>query len=169
METLGDADIKTLLEKNSYSIEIGGKSEAELEQALTEKPFFLSGYASDMMQSLDIGTRAKSREIRVTRATPGNFGLTHSPTTEELYTYAEQFGLDRLPAEAGPHARLQDRNQHTGDWYYIAMNPISYRGGDDPGVFGVGRGEDGLWLAGRWAGPASRWSLDEVFVFGLRE
>ncbi|MEK7129961.1 MAG: hypothetical protein AAB803_02990 [Patescibacteria group bacterium] len=168
MENLQGTDIETAIKKNSYSIEIGGKSEAELERALTKNPFSLGDYARDMMHSLDFGTLAKSREIRVAKLRLGDLGFTGYPTIAHIFEQAPKLGLELLPAEAGPHARLQDRNQRSGDWYYIAMNPITDRNGS-PDVFEVARYEDALWLHSPWAGPGDHWSLGNAFVFGLRK
>jgi len=168
MEIITSTDIETVIKKNSYSIEIGGESEAELEWALTKSPFSLCDYARDMMQSLEFGTLAKSREIRVAKVALGDLGFIGYPTTAHILEQTPKLGLELLPAEAGPHARLQDKNQHSGDWYYIAMNPIADRNGYLD-VFRLASNEDGLWLDGRWASPSNDWDLDDAFVFRLRK
>lgn len=168
MEILKNTGIETVIKQNSYSIEIGGMSEPQLESALGKKPFVLADYARDMMQSLDFSTFAKSREIRVAKLRLFDLGFTGYPTTAQILKQASKLGLELLPAEAGPHARLQDRDQRSGDWYYIVINPIAGRDGD-PDEFRVARDGDGLWLGSRWTGPGAHWYLDETFVFGLRK
>lgn len=135
---------------------------------LSQNPFFVSDWARGTMQSPDFSTLGRRTEIEVARLTPADVGFIQYPTTEQFFDQAASFGLALLPAEAGPHARLQDRNQHPGDWYHIAMDPISDRYGD-PGVFTLERFGGGLWLDGGWADPGGHWDLDDAFVFGLRK
>jgi hypothetical protein len=168
MEILKSTGIETAIKKNSYSIEIGGMSEAQLERALTERPFSLSDIARYMMQSLSFSTFAESREIRVTRVTLGDLGFTEFPTIAHIFEQVPKLGLELLPAEASPHARLQDRYQRLGVWYHIAMNPIADRNGD-PDAFEVGRDRDTLWLSSYWTDPSDHWGLGNTFVFGLRK
>lgn len=160
--------IERAIKKGTRPIEIGGLSESQLERAFTEKPFFLRNSAREMMQSFDFDTLAKSREIRVARVILGDIGFTGFPTRAYIFEQAPKLGLEILPAEAGPHARLQDRNQRSGDYYYIAMNPITDRS-RNPSVFKVECNDDDLWLTTRWANLHDRFDPDLSFVFGLRK
>ncbi len=168
MEILKSTGIETAIKKGSYSIEIGGMSKLQLEHALTESPFSLEDRARDMLLSFDFGTLAEAREIRVTKVPLRDLGFTGYPMIDYILKQAPKLGLEPLPAEAGPHARLQDRNQRPGDWYYIAMNPIADRTGG-PDVFGVASFQGALWLSRYWASPSSHWNLDGTWVFGLRK
>ena len=168
MDRLRPNGIKEIIRKNSYPIEVGGKSPEVLMAELSQNLFFVSDWARDMMQSPDFATLGRRTEIEVARLTPADLGFIQYPTTEQFFDRAASFGLALLPAEAGPHARLQDRNQRPGDWYHIAMDPISDRLGS-PYVFKLGRDEGGLWLGSYWADPGHPWDLDDAFVFGLRK
>lgn len=160
--------IEGTIKKNSYRIEIGGKSPAELERTLTEKDIYVIDWARGMMRSPAFSTLGRSTEIQVARLTPGNLGFTQYPTTEQLYKQAQSFGLERLPAEAGPQARLQDTKQRQGDWYYIAMNPITNRYGHRH-IFSLERDGARLGIASPWAHPGYHWDLDSSFLFGVRK
>ena len=168
MERLSPGSIEETIRKNSYGIEIGGKSPQALMAELRQSHISVSDWARDMMESPDFATLGRRTEIEVARLTPADLGFIRYPTTEQFFDRAASFGLELLPAEAGQHARLQDGNQRPGDWYHIAMDPIADRYGG-PGVFLLGRGGGGLWLDGRWASPGDHWNLDNAFVFGLRK
>lgn len=47
------------------------------------------------------------------------------------------------------------------------MKQIAGRDGF-PAVFGLARGEGGLWVGNRWADPGSHWNPGDEFVFSLR-
>ena len=48
------------------------------------------------------------------------------------------------------------------------MEPIVDSDGD-PRLFGVGRGDSGLWLYGGWGSPDRFWSADDQWVFVRRK
>jgi len=118
-----------------------------------------------MMRSPDFLTLREQKEIKVTKVTLGDLGFTGHPTTAQILEQVPKLGLALLPAETGPHARLQDKTQSRGDSYYIGMNPLT----DIVGrllVFEVARDNtDLLCLWGGWAG--SMWHIDSTFVFGI--
>lgn len=168
MEILKSPGIETAIKKGGFSLEIGGMSELELEHALTKRPFSLRDYARGMMQSLDFGTFAISRKIRVALVTLGDLGFIGYPPTDQIFEQTPKLGLELLPAEAGPYARLHDRDQRREDWYCIAMNPIADRYGD-PRIFALARDGDALVLNSDWTGHGRHWNLDAPFLFGVRK
>jgi hypothetical protein len=171
METLTN-HIEAVIKKNSYIIEIGGKSELELEFELAEGSFLLSNFrksnycAQEMMQSDDFSVSTTSRQILVSRVKLLDLGFSAYPTREQIFEQTQKLGLELLPSETGPHARLQDRNQAFGNWYYIAMNPITVKN-HGPQIFALVRQGDGLWLASRVATSNTHFGLDAEFVFGI--
>lgn len=149
-------------------IEIGGKTREQLQQELKQNGVNVSSYAEDMMKSPDFATLPVAQMLDTIRLKVGDLGLSGYPTTDQVYKKAQELGLDLCPAEVGPQMRLQTKDQPLGDYYWIGMKQITDSGGD-PGVFGMGRYEGGLWLGDYWARPDDRWGPDDGFVFRLRK
>jgi len=149
-------------------LEIGGMTVEQIKQELRERNINISAYAKDMLDSKDFTTLENPEEIDLVRLKVGDLGFTQNATTDEIYTRAKELGLELCPAEVGPHQRLKELEQPLDDWYRIAMKQIVDRYGN-PVVFGLGRNDDGLWLGSHWAGPGSRWSPGDGFVFRLRK
>jgi len=151
------------------TIEIGGKSEKELEQDLEKAKINVFPSARDMMRNKDF-TVSQNKEktdlipLKVRDLFPDN--KVHA--TKEIYQRAQELGLELCPAEVGPNYRLQYQDQPLNEWLYIAMKQITARGGGQH-VFELGHGVDGLRLLGRWAHPSSEWYPFYSFVFRLRK
>lgn len=155
--------------KRVQTLEIGGKSLQQLEQELDQAGINVSSYARDMMHHRDFTTLETPQTIDLLWVPVQDFGLPRGGTTKEIFTRADALPfLERCPAEVGPHLRLVDKDQPLNTWYYIAMNTIPGRRGG-PSVFGLGHGEDGFWLDGRWAGPGDGWGPGGLLVFSLRK
>ncbi|TSC92198.1 MAG: hypothetical protein CEN92_72, partial [Candidatus Berkelbacteria bacterium Licking1014_96] len=146
---------------------IGGKTAQELEQELREQKINISNYARGMLRSNDFTTLSDAENIDLVRLKVCDLGVTSMATTKQIYTRAEEFGLELCPTEVGPHQRLKDLNQSLGDWYWVGMKPIAGRGGR-PIVLDLSRDADGLWLGDDWADPAARWDLASEIVFRSR-
>ena len=137
------------------SLEIGGKSERQLEQELQQAGIHISEYAKDMLHNKDFTTLAKLEtldtiRLKVADLLPGN------PTTDQIYAKAKELGLDLVPAETGAHYRLKYADQPLNESLFMGMKQITDRRGG-PSVFDLTRGDDGLWLHGHWAGRGLRW------------
>ena len=154
---------------NFQSLEIGGQTKEQLEQALERAGIKISDYARSMMKGKDF-TTAKRKEqndlVRLTVDALFNDGRNH--TTDEIYQKAKDFGLELCPAEVGPHLRLNYQDQPLGEWVYVAMKQITGSDGR-PFIFCVGRPEVGSWLYGSWAEPGGEWPPRYEFVFRLRK
>ncbi|MDO8584298.1 MAG: hypothetical protein Q7R83_03920 [bacterium] len=152
-----------------YDVQIGGQSEKQLEDALKRAGFQIGDYALQMMQNKDFQTAKEVEQNDLVRLSVQDlFHDQQAHTTDEVYKRAEKFGLELCPAEVGPHLRLKLADQPMGDWFYIAMKQIADADGG-PSVFRVSRDVGGLWLNGRWAGPARLWDPAGQFVFRLRK
>lgn len=149
-------------------LEIGGKTAQKLERELEQKNFKIYDYARDMLQSRDFTTLKNPEQIDLVRLKVQDLGFTSGTTTDQIYTRAQELGLELCPAEVGPHQRLKDIDQPMGDYYQIAMKQITDRDGG-PGVFGLERRAGGLWLHSNWALPGSKWRPGRGFVFRLRK
>ncbi len=141
---------------------------------------FPNGYATEMMNSPELKDSLEKRkaeeEIDLVPLTVSdlfnNDGQNH--TLQGIVAQAKKFGLKICPPETGPLYRIAytpdgelKKEQPMGEWRTIAMKPISSGPGRSPGVFGVGRDEDGIWLDDDWANPTDQWTPDDQFVFCL--
>jgi len=148
------------------NFEIGGKSSEQLETDLKNKKINITDYTKDILQSKGFTTLKNPEQIEIVRLKVRDLGFKNGATTQEIYTKAEELGLELCPAEVGPNLRLQYLDQPLGEYFWIAMKQITDRGGY-PSAFELGRNDVGLWLRGNWAHPASRWIPGLEFVFRL--
>lgn len=148
------------------TISIGGKTPKELQEELQKGKVNVSKSAEDMIKSKDFTTLKKPKNITILRLKVQYLELEGIPTTDKVYGRGEALGLDKCPAEVGPHKRLKDTDQPLGDLYFIAMKQITDRGGY-PSVFRLARGGHGLWLGDGWANSTLKWNPDNGLVFSL--
>lgn len=172
------------------SLEIGGMTAEELEQALEDAGIKTSTYSKSMLrnkrQFIDpVNKHNRERKgstetLDLVRLHIRDLGFTSMPTTRELLGEFDaegnltkegrihELGFEFCPLETGPYKRLADKDQSPGDWYYIGMQPVTASGGG-PGVFRCVRDGDGAWLSGRWALPDDHWYLDAGIVLRPRK
>lgn len=86
----------------------------------------------------------------------------------DICAKAQEFGLERCPAEAGPALRLQYGDQPRGEWLRIAMEAIAARNGVLL-IFGVVQDVVASSLYGTYGHPDYLWSASDRFVFGRRK
>ncbi|MDO8511974.1 MAG: hypothetical protein Q7S57_01770 [bacterium] len=149
------------------SVEIGGKTKDQLKQESEQAIVNISAYTKSMLDNKDFTTQESMEKINLIRLTVKDLGFKSGATTEEIYQRAFELGLERCPAEVGPNYRLQYLDQPMNERLYIGMKQITDSVGD-PGVFGLERNEDGLWLNGPWSEPARGWDPNESFVWIIR-
>jgi len=149
------------------TIEIGGKTKAELVEEMAGQNIKVGDYAKFMMNSKDFTTAKKPEPADFIKLKVGDLNL-QNPTTDQIYQKIQEFGLELCPAEVGPHYRLAYTDQPMDEWVCIGMKQISGSGGN-PYVFELRRDDAELWLGSRWAEPARRWNPDFGFVFRLRK
>lgn len=100
--------------------------------------------------------------------TLAEMGFTNPATWAQILERVRELG-DVCPPEVGPLMRLADTEQKKGEWYGVAMEPISVSGGY-PIVFYVGRDGGGeRWLDGDWVDPDYEWTLGGGLLFRLRK
>ncbi|MFA6486522.1 MAG: hypothetical protein WCT40_04110 [Candidatus Magasanikbacteria bacterium] len=150
------------------TIEIGGKTKAELEKEMEKQNIQISDYAKFMMNSKDFTTAKKPEPADLIKLKVGDLGFSNNPTTDEIYKKIQEFGLELCPAEVGPHYRLAYTDQPMDEWVNIGMKQISGPDGD-PDVFNLRRYGDGVWLIYYWTRPDDQWDPDDQFVFRLRK
>ncbi|MDP3799962.1 MAG: hypothetical protein Q8Q90_00885 [bacterium] len=148
-----------------HTLTIGGVLKDELLKKFGDG-FFISDWAKDIMSKPEFTTFPESTGIQLAKVMVKDLGFTEMPTTTELFNRIKEVG-SLCPAEVGPHLRLAFTDQPKGDWFSVAMEPIS---GSDGFllVFSVRRVDDGrLWLISRCADPDDRWGLESGVVFCL--
>ncbi|MBU3934801.1 hypothetical protein KKC00_02470 [Patescibacteria group bacterium] len=150
------------------TIDIGGKTKNELVAEMKGKNIQISGYTQSMLDSKDFTTAKKAEPTDLVRLKVGDLRLEGNPTTEQIYTKIQEFGLELCPAEVGPQYRLQYADQPADEYLYIGMKQITDSGGG-PSVFKLYRGDAELWLSHCWAEPTRKWHSDSQFVFRLRK
>ncbi len=155
-----------------WPLDIGGKPVDQLE-AEAKSVRTVSRYASDMMHNPKFTTLEEVTPVELIKLPVSALGLPGTPTTRQIFERAPQckvgdMTLELCRAEVGPHQAIKDTEQPLNDYYYIMHEPITDRDGD-PGVFGLGRNADGLWLHGGWARPGNGWDPDDQVVFTLRK
>lgn len=148
------------------TITIGGVLPSELTGHLERHGFRLSQWAREMTAKLS--TAKKQHKVSLVRVAVKDLGFTEMPTTTELFARAKEKGLGLCPAEVGPHLRLALADQSRGDYFWVAMEPITDSAGS-PLVFYLASHDGGQWLDSRCASPVSRWRLGREFVFLLRK
>lgn len=179
-------------EKESLKTEkiaVGDKNPEELLEAMKNRGIFLDLRAEQAMKSPDFmphtdkklnvfqeifkkafGERENkptTETVQIVRLKVKDLGFTNPPTTEKLFTKAEQLGLELCPAEIGPQYRLQYENQPTQEWVYIGMKPIDVSIGG-PGLFLLkNTSVDGSTLDLAMAGSSITWNLDREFAFRI--
>jgi hypothetical protein len=152
-------------------VTIGGipnkEPDYKLEKALEEQNIDIRRPARDIMRSFDFTTLPEHLELSIVKLKVEDLGFRDGATTEELYKRAEELGLALCPAELGPHLRLKDLRQPSGDLYFIAMKQIAdSRGRAD--VFALGQLFNDLWLSTPpWVRPVQKWPPESGFVFCL--
>ena len=150
------------------TMEVGGKTKEELLDELKAKGVNISDYAEAMMKHSDFVTSEKAEEMDFIRLSVGDLNIQGTLTTDAVYARAQELELELVPSDAGSHYRLNTLDQAMDDWVYMGMKQITDPYGY-PGVFGVARDGDGLWLNYDWAHPGNQWFPDNEFVFRLRK
>lgn len=112
-------------------MEIGGLSRAELKLRLRDMWRY---HDSDEQRLLDILPISREKqEISIVILSLGAMGFTRGATKKDVYKRAYELGLDLLPAEVGPHLRLQYIDQPTDDDVNIGMESLQIT----PGIRGL--------------------------------
>ena len=159
------------------SLDIGGMTAEELENALDREKINVSSYARSMLKNKrqfvnpannrESERRGETESLDLVRLRVRDLGFTSPPTTREIFVRAKEFGLELCPPETAVYQRFADKDQPSG-WYYIGMEPVTGSDGH-PYVFVLERSDGGLWLSGDWARPDSQWFLDYQVVFRVRK
>jgi hypothetical protein len=119
------------------TIRIGGKSAEQLIVEMKTQGIIVDGAVIYLMTRKAsknpppdhvFETTETEREIRIALVDGYDLGLTGEAFGDDMRTAAKKQGLNLLPAEAGPHLRLQYMDQQADEHLTVAMVPIkNYR------------------------------------------
>jgi hypothetical protein len=124
---------------------------------------YLSNFGKDILAKTEFSQTVEKYEL--VRFTVGQLGFPKGATTDEIYTKAEELGLELCPAEVGPQLRLQNTSK---EWMLIAMKQITGRYGG-PRVFDLDHFGDQPRLHAGNAKSDERWFSNDRFVFRFRK
>lgn len=151
------------------TLTIGGRTRNELLSAMTQRGVQVGFYARSMIDGEAFTTSPDPTEIDLVLVSVRDLQTGKDfPTTREIFEKADELGLNKVPAEVGPHYRLSHMDQPRGEYHVMGMDPITASDGR-PYVFAVAHDGYGLWLYGRWTNPSYRWPPGVKFVFSLRK
>lgn len=133
------------------------------EAMLKSKGIWVSDYALDLLKKTEFSHEGKTYDL--VQFTVEQLGFPRGATTDQIFTKAQELGLELCPAEVGPQLRL---SYSGSDWKYIAMKQIAYLRGY-PYVFDLYRNGGELVLDSPYAEPDGRWDDGYQFVFCVRK
>ena len=160
-------------EKTSFNvwktIKLGTHKDADsLCKAMKKANFTIGDWANDILGKPAFTVASAEEEIQLVNLSVADLGFKEGANYENICSKAKQLGLELCPNEVGPQLRLQYKDQPKGEYLRIAMEPITDSGGN-LSLFGVARGDDGLWLYGDSGRSGLFWGADGRFVFRLRK
>ena len=147
---------------------IGLKSADDFRGALKDGGFRISNWANDVLGMHAFTAASQETEVDLVVVSVAELGFKDGATRDDIYKRAVELGLELCSVEVGPQLRLQYKDQPTGEWLLIGMEPIT----DSDGylyVFDVGHGGDGLWLYGHGGRPDRLWHDGFRWVFLRRK
>ncbi len=124
--------------------------------------------ANDILGKPAFTVAESGTEVELIVASIAELGFKDGATRKNIYSRAEELGLDLCPPEVGPQLRLQYTYQPKGEWLVIAMEPITNSGGSLQ-LFYLGRGDDARWLDAHVGHPDGFWHCNYRFVFLCRK
>jgi hypothetical protein len=139
------------------------KTPAAYRKALKSTNFKIGSWGDDILNKVSISET--EQELDLVRRSVAELGFKDGAKYSDICAKAVELGLELCPNEVGPALRLQYKDQPRGEWFRVAMEPLTDSGGYLH-VFRLEHGEDGVWLYGGYGHPDDFWSSDSVFVFG---
>lgn len=137
--TLGKSKLHPFLEGKVYleTLTIGGRTGGELLSAMDQKGIQVGPHARSMIDNPAFTTSLVPRKLTLVDVATSTLvaGKGRYLTIQEIFDAADRLGLDKVPAEVGPHYRLSHMKRREEN-IVIGMDPIVASDGG-PGVFGV--------------------------------
>lgn len=119
----------------------GLKTAEDFRHALGQAKMTIGGWGEDLLGKSSFTASEMETEVDLVSISVGDLGFTQPADRREIMARAFELGLDLCPAEVGPQLRLQYPDQPKGEWFMIAMEPITGSDGY-PNVFCVGHDYD---------------------------
>jgi hypothetical protein len=174
----------------TYILEIGGKTESELQELLKQRGLKISGATKDYMRNEDFTDSLREPNPEESaRESAWNRQVLKSPTKvrlacfllsqlklqnhvriDSIYDRIRELGLGLCPPEVGPQFRAAYLKQSNGERIHIGMEPdyhnyYPHEQYTDPWILSVERDEKGFWLCDRLAYPRNGWNAYSQFLF----
>ena len=143
---------------------IGLTTADDFRTAIKQAGFRIGDWANDILGKPAFTVSEVEMELDLVNISVAELGFENGATRKEVYDRAIELGLALCPNEVGPQLRLQYKDQPRGEWFIVAMEPISDSVGDLE-VFFLAHRVGGLWLYCGNGHPGFRWVADTRFVF----
>ena len=132
-------------------------------KALRSHKCQVSNWACTILDDPTFTCATQALEVDLVIVFVARLGFRGGASLSDIYTRAQERGLELCPPEVGPALRLAYKNQQHGEQLTIAMNAIGDRS-DISRVFRIERGEY-PWLHSVLGATHLYWRSDDRFVF----
>jgi hypothetical protein len=144
----------------------GLKTADDFRKSFKDNGFKVSDWANDILGKPAFTVATEETELYLVVVSVAELGFKNGATCKNIYARAKERGLDICPNEVGPQLRLQYKDQPKGEWLVVAMEPLRDSAGNLE-LFGVRRGDNGLWLDSPSGASGAVWRADRRWVFAL--
>ena len=152
--------------RQSWQVQIGGLSKAELQQWIRQQNIGMNEYAAILFNDEKFTTSDDVQTLQAVHICLYDLGLTEGALYSDIVLTAEQAGLKLCPLELAPYLRMHYSGQPQDPYLTVASaktrNDESY-----PNGFYLRHYDDRLWLRGYRSTSDWLWSSDSHFVFLL--
>ncbi len=142
----------------------GLKTADDFRKALKRSGCKIGGWGNDILGKPTFTASDIEMEVDLVNVSVAELGFKEGATRKDIYNKAKKLGLELCLNEVGPQLCLQYKDQPSGEWIRIAMEPISDSDGD-LSIFRVEHDDRGLWLRGLYGFPDRFWLGYDRFVF----
>ena len=163
-ETVVKAIEKTFPIWKTIKLGTGLKTADDFRKALQQSGCKIGTWGSGILGEPAFTASDTETEVDLANVSVAELGFKEGARRKDIYERAISLGLELCPNEVGPQLRLQYKDQPSGEWLRIAMEPISDSDGY-LGIFEVERGDDDLWLYGNDGDSDAFWHDRSRFVF----
>lgn len=146
----------------------GLKTADNFRRALKSAGCKISDWGNDILGKPAFTASETETDVHLVVVSVKEFGFKDGATRADIYKRAQELGLELCPAEVGPQLRLQYKDQPSGEWLLIGMEPITGSVGYLY-VFDLERDDGELWLSGSNGDPDLFWNGNYRWVFLRRK